>query len=149
VNANSISRSTVRKPRPDFLLFPHATSRWAKKVRGKLHYFGKTDGDPKGEAAERIWDQQKDDLYAGRIPRGKREGLTVGELCDKFLKAKRAQLTIGKLTARSFVDYKDTTDLLIETFGVRRNFAAARSSTAATSCRPSATLAASRRQSMG
>jgi hypothetical protein len=30
-----------KKPRPDFPLFPYSTGYWAKKVRGKLHDFGK------------------------------------------------------------------------------------------------------------
>lgn len=48
-----------RKPRPDFPLFPHATGRWAKKVRQKLRYFGKVADDPKGKAALDKWLKQE------------------------------------------------------------------------------------------
>ena len=37
------------KPHPDFPLFPHATGRWAKTVRGRFCFFGKAADDPKGE----------------------------------------------------------------------------------------------------
>ena len=35
------------KPSPDFPLLPHSTGRWAKKIHGKLHYFGSWS-DPDG-----------------------------------------------------------------------------------------------------
>ncbi len=61
------------KPRLDFPLFAHATGRWAKKIRGKLYYFGKW-ADP--DAAPQRYVEERDDLYAGRKPRRKGEGLT-------------------------------------------------------------------------
>jgi integrase len=102
------------KPYPDFPLFPHATKRWAKKIRGKMHYFGPWD-DPDGALAKYL--EQKDALHAGRKAREATEGLTVKELCNRFLTAKLGLVESGELTNRSWQDYKATCDLIVAHFG--------------------------------
>jgi hypothetical protein len=55
------------KPYADFPLTAHPTGYWCKKIRGRLHYFGKWDY-PDG-ALENYLDQ-KDAIHAGRDRRG-------------------------------------------------------------------------------
>ena len=94
------------KPREDFPLFPHASGRWAKKVRGKLEYFGKWSDDTKGERAIQKWLDDKDDLLAGRRPRPKGEdaaaGPTVKLICDAFLTDKKHKRENGEIQPRTF-----------------------------------------------
>lgn len=105
------------KPYPDFPLFPHATRRWAKKIRAKLHYFGRWD-DPDG-ALQRYLDQ-KDDLYAGRTPRVAADGLMVRDLLNRFLTSKRDLVNTGELAPRSFADYHATCRHVADAFGLTR-----------------------------
>lgn len=81
------------KPHKDFPLFPHATGRRAKKVRGKLHDFGPWDSP---EDALKLWLLQKDDLLAGRKPRDVRDIFTIRDLANHFLTFKQQQRDHGK-----------------------------------------------------
>jgi len=115
MSANSSKRNEARKPatklagnwrqqrglHPDFALFPHQSGRWAKKVRGKLHYFGKIADDPKGESAALLWAEQKDDLIAGRTPRANRAAMTVKTAVNTFLTDKQRQIESGELNQRT------------------------------------------------
>ena len=87
----STKSAAPSKPHPDFPLFPHAVGQWAKKVKGKLHYFG-VWADP--QAALEKWIELKDDLLAGRVPR-KRIGDagTLAELCNQFITTKSKRLS--------------------------------------------------------
>jgi integrase len=105
------------KPSPDFPLFPHAAGSWAKKIRGKLYYFGPW-GDPEGALKKYL--EQKDALHAGRKPRAEAEGLTVKELANRFLNVKQALVNGGELSVRTWDDYKVATDLLVDCFGKAR-----------------------------
>jgi integrase len=116
--SHSNSATKVRKPYDDFPLYPHATGRWAKKVRGKTRFFGPTKGDEDGQKALANWKEQQDDLRAGREPRAKDAGgLTLADLVNKFLAGKRIDQKSGKLSPRTYVEYTRTCGLLIETFG--------------------------------
>jgi len=110
--------TTPQKPREDFPLFPHARGYWAKKVRGRLVYFGKVADDPDGNAAINRWLDQKDDLLAGREPRAKTpETPVVKDVCNAFLSHKKGLRDAGELAERSYNEYYATCARLVKAFG--------------------------------
>src|SRR5579871_5796269 len=92
--SSTLARSAKpSKPYPEFPLFPHATKRWAKKIRGKLHYFGPWN-DP--DRALTNYLEQKDDLHAGRKPRSDTSAdVTVKTVVNAFLNHKKGLLDAG------------------------------------------------------
>lgn len=119
-SSRSSKPSKFAKPRPDFPLFPHATGRWAKKVRGKLHYFGKCADDRKGRAALNLWLDQRDDLLAGRVPSTDKNALKLRELVNRFLTSKQTKVDSGELAAITWTDYHATCRRLLECLGDRQ-----------------------------
>jgi integrase len=113
--AQADTQPDTRKPeRPEGSpLFWHATGRWAKKIRGKLHYFGRGSHDE----ALTLYNQQADDLHAGRVPSDEPEGLTVYQLMAKFLTAKLGQRDNGELSPRTYAEYEALCRRLVKAFG--------------------------------
>jgi integrase len=120
-----MSKSTSQKPQkpyPEFPLCYHASGRYYKKIRGRFYYFGWYRGAnaiPWQDALAQ-YQKQRDDLYAGRTPRVEGEGLTIADLCNRFLSVKQNLLDAGELTPRSFEDYYKNCALLVSYFGRNR-----------------------------
>ena len=112
--AKSAVRTKPRKPYPDFPLFSHATGRWAKKIRGKFHYFGKWDAP---DAALPKYLNEKDALHAGRTPRSKSDGLTLRDLCNRFLTAKQLLVESGDIVELTFIGYFKNCERVFANFG--------------------------------
>jgi integrase len=107
------------KPYPDFPLFAHGNGSWAKRINGRVYYFGPWK-DP--DAALNLYLETKDDLFAGRKPRPKAAvvGCTMADLGNEFLNFKRHRKEAGELTARMFDDYESVAVRLVKFFGPTR-----------------------------
>jgi integrase len=102
------------KPYPEFPLFPHDSGQWAKKIKGKTHYFG-VWADPNSALEEYV--RTREDLIAGVLPVDPDGEVTLRTLCRRFLRDKQMAVASGELSLRSFNDYADTCKRLIEHFG--------------------------------
>ena len=119
------------KPYPDFPLCPSNLGYWQKKIKGKICYFGRwgrvvngsmtrIQDDGCWQAALEEYELKREDLYAGRTPRVPSDGLTVKDLCNRFLTAKTQKVNSGELSPRGFAEYRQTTDRFIAMFGKDR-----------------------------
>jgi integrase len=133
----SRTRKTARKhfvpPKPSkkFPLTPHASGKWMKKIRGKLHYFGnwarringelvRIEGDGCNEALA-LYKAQAEALHAGRTPRtASGDELTVKYLCNLFYTSKLRKMEAGELSPRSLLEYQEAVTLVAKAFGTTR-----------------------------
>lgn len=97
-------------------LFWHQTGRWAKKIRGRMVYFGRGAHDE----ALTLYLDQRDALYRGLTPVDTREGLSVFSLCGQFLTFKKGMKNDGELSEHTFQAYAAICKLLVKVFGKSR-----------------------------
>lgn len=112
-----MTRQKPKKPYADVPLFAHQNGQWAKKIRGRLHYFGRWEDS---QQALSLYLDRRDDLHAGRKPRVTTDGVTVRELCNRFLTAKQVRVHEGESGQRAFADYHSICRLLVNEFGSTR-----------------------------
>ena len=113
----NMTRTTSKKPNKpntNFPLFAHGSGQWAKKIGGKLHYFGKWD-DPQG-AIDRYFDD-KEYLFNGRTPPAQAD--TLADVLNQFLSDKKRSLDDGDIALRTYTEYEAVCDQ-IATLGKRR-----------------------------
>lgn len=109
----------LKKPYPSFPLYVHKTNCWAKTINGRTHYFGR--GTP--EEAEKLFIEQRADLYAGRKPKKRAaagDGFTVAQICNRFLIDKKTLLETREISERAWNDYYETSKAITKCFGRHR-----------------------------
>jgi integrase len=108
------------KPYPDFPLFPHATKRWAKKIKGRLVYFGKVDDSPDRGAAAALARFEAWKASPGEDAAPAAGALTLKALANAFLQTKRDRVNSGELSPRSWEDYRGFLEVACKQLGGTR-----------------------------
>lgn len=108
------SKTKVKKPtKPKgFPLTVNGNGQWSKVIGGKVLYFGKWD-DPKAALARYL------DHCAGRTA-NPAAGLTVRDLCNRFLTKKRSLVESREFSPRSFAMLHSACERIITAFGPSR-----------------------------
>ncbi len=113
--SNSTESPKLVKPErpPGAVLFWVSTGRWAKKIKGRLHYFGRGTY----EEALAKYEEQKEQLLSAHAPSDDDGALSVKSLCAKFLTTKKGYRDSGELAPSTFADYALTCKFLCKHLG--------------------------------
>lgn len=109
----------VKKPYPEYPLFAHASNQWAKKIKGRMWYFGTLDDHV---AALDKYNEQVHDIQAGRDPRRTKKQLSAAELsvydmCNLYMIRQETRIKTGEVGQRHFGDCLLSCKLLTDYFG--------------------------------
>ena len=109
----------VKKPYPEYPLFAHASNQWAKKIKGRMWYFGTLDDHV---AALDKYNDQIHDIQAGRDPRRTKKQISAAELSvhdmtNLYLARQEARIKTGEVGRRHFSDCFQSCKLLTDYFG--------------------------------
>ncbi len=120
-SGSKVSSPSWEKPYPEFPLSHHPPSgRLYKKIKGKRFYFGYASD---WQAALDAYTLQKDYILRNGcnppkgLPPEDESGITIADLCNRFLTSKSKKMKTGELSERSFRDYYCTCQNLVEVFG--------------------------------
>jgi integrase len=85
---------------------------WCKKIKGRFYYFG-----PKRDKALEAYVATAKAIKEGRAPVADVAALSVADLVNEFLTAKRERVDSGELTASMWGEYFHMAEQVVTTFG--------------------------------
>lgn len=109
------ARVKPAKPYAKYPLYAHASGQWAKRIGGKVHYFGAW-ADPAAAAEE--YERQSHFLHFGKTPPPRQD--TVADLIDEFLAGKEAAFATADIGQQSLDEYHATCEVIRQHFGRHR-----------------------------
>ena len=108
--ANS-TRKRPAKPYPEFPLFAHRSGQWARKIAGKLHYFGKWDNPT---AALEKHNAEYSSRKEGIALPDSYEGWRVDNLVNEFLSIQEDRADLGEIQRCTFEALEHVGKLVVE-----------------------------------
>ena len=94
------------------VLYRHANGQWARRIQGRIYYFGSGDF----EAAYAQYFQQRDAILSGH-PDDRNQNPQLKQLANRFLEVKQQAVDTGALNRRTFLDYRSALEKLLTCMG--------------------------------